>query len=362
MRIALITTNLSGGGAEKALLNLAGLFSQRGHEPVLILLEDVVSHQPPGNLKIHALSEPGVRAAKGFFGKRLTAWKLSRLIANEDEFDLIISTLPYADEVVTLARLPSHYNVWFRIANTLSSELQALPRAKAVRRLARYRRLYRGRQLIAVSRGVAADLRENLELTLSDIVTLYNPFDFGTIRRLATAYEADLPTVPYVIHVGRFSRAKRHDLLFAAWKLTKSSHKLVLLTPADEALNALIAQYGLEKHVIVAGFRNNPYPWIKHADLLVLCSDHEGMPNVLVEALVCGTPVISSDCPSGPREVLTGDLRRFLVPVNDTQALATTIKTVLAKPLRIDDVDLSRLSADAVMAGYEALAHDGWSE
>lgn len=361
MRIALITTNLCGGGAEKALLNLAGLFSQRGHEAVPILLENIVSHRPPANLKIHALTEPGRRSSKGFLGKRLAALRLSRLVAREGPFNLVISTLPYADEVVTLARLPSQ-SVWYRIANTLSAELQALPRAKAARRLARYRRLYQGRQLIAVSAGVAADLRENLGLDQSRIVTLYNPFDFAAIRRLATEYEADLPTVPYVIHVGRFSRAKRHDLLFAAWKLAKPAHKLVLLTPADEELHSVIVQYGLEKQVIVAGFRNNPYPWIKHADLLVLCSDHEGMPNVLVEALACGTPVVSSDCPSGPREVLTGDLRRFLVPMNDPEALAIAIKTVLAKPLRIDDADLSRFSAEVVAAGYEALASDGWSQ
>ena len=358
MRIALVTTNLSGGGAEKALLNLASLLSQRGHEPVLILLEHIISHQPPASLEIHALTQPGCRSSKGFFGKRLAAFRLRRCIAGEQPFDLVVSTLPYADEVVTLARLPSR-SVWFRIANTLSAELQALPKAKAARRLARYKKLYQGKQLVAVSNGVAADLRENLGLDGTRIVVLYNPFDFAAIRRLAAELEVDLPAVPYVVHVGRFSRAKRHDLLLAAWKLAKPTHKLVLLCPADPRLDALIAHHGLEKQVIVAGFRVNPYPWIRHADLLVLCSDHEGMPNVLVEALACGTPALSTDCPSGPREVLTGELRRFLVPMNDPDALAEAIGSVLAKPLRINDADdvyLSRFSADAVAAGYEALA------
>ena len=259
MRIALVTTNLAGGGAEKALVNLAGLLSQRGHELVLILLEHIVVHQPPAAVTLHALTEPGRPAAKGFFGKRLSAWRLKRWIAGERPFDLIISSLPYADEVVTLAKLPSA-SVWYRIANTLSAELQALPPGKAARRLARYRRLYQGRQLIAVSKGVAADLRENLGLTEARIVTLYNPFDFAAIRRLALAHEADLPTVPYVIHVGRFAPAKRHDLLFAAWKLAAPVHQLVLLTPHNAQLAALIARHGLGHQVIVAGFHANPYP------------------------------------------------------------------------------------------------------
>jgi len=365
MRIALITTNLSGGGAEKALLNLAGLLEKRGHELVLFLLEHIVLHPPTESLKIHALTEPGCRSSKGFFGKRLSAFRLRRFIGREKPFDLVISTLPYADEVVTLARLPSHANVWFRIANTLSAEVKELPRAKAMRRLARYRRLYQGKQLIAVSEGVAADLRDNLGFASSRIVALYNPFDFTAIRRLAAKYAPDLPAFPYVIHVGRFAAAKRHDLLFAAWKLARPVHKLVLLTPPDPQLDALIADFGLANQVIVAGFKANPYPWIKHADLLVLCSDREGMPNVLVEALVCGTPVVSSDCPSGPSEVLSGDLKRFLVPMNDPAALAKAIKMVLAKPMRItaaDDVNLSRFAAEDVAAGYEALAKSGRSQ
>jgi len=359
MKIGFVTTNLRGGGAEKALLKLADVLTRRGHEVALILLEHVVEHALPEGVEVHALTAPGQRAAKGFFGKRLAAWRLARLhrrLAQAQPFDLVVSTLPYADEVVARARLPGQ--VWHRIANTLSAEIAALPAAKAARRLARYRQLYEGRQLIAVSAGVAADLRAGLGLARARIATISNPFDIDAMRRLATVPDPDLPPGRYVIHVGRFARQKRHDLLFAAWKIAAPADcKLVLLAHADPGLDALIAAHGLTGQVVVAGFRTNPYPWLKHAALLVLCSDHEGMPNVLVEALACGTPVVSTDCPSGPREVLSGALARYLVPTNDVAALAAAMADALAHPPRLDELDLSRFDAARVAAAYEGLAH-----
>jgi hypothetical protein len=90
------------------------------------------------------------------------------------------------------------------------------------------------------------------------------------------------------------------------------------------------------------GFQN-PYPWIAGA-ALVLCSDHEGMPNVLVEALACGTPVVATDCPSGPRELLGRDAPDWLVPTGDAAALADAIGRGLASPGDAARVDLSRFA------------------
>lgn len=358
MKIAFVTTNLRGGGAEKALLKLAAALAGRQHEVHVILLEHVVEHAIDTTFRLHALSRPGQQVSKGFIGKFLAARRLARLhrrLERDAAFDMTISTLPFADEVAAQARLP---RLWHRIANTLSAEIESLRKTspgKAERRLARYRRLYDGRNLIAVSDGVADDLREGLGLARANIVRIYNLFDAEAIRQLARAPEPDIPSQPYVLHIGRFVRQKRHDLLFEAFSSMPEPYKLVLLVNPDAALDAMLARCGIRERTIVAGFRRNPYPWIRRAALLVLCSDHEGLPNVLIEALICGTRVVSTDCPSGPREILEGELSCFLVPMNDPAALERAMKAALAANLVISGRHFGKFAADSVLRQCEAL-------
>ncbi len=358
MRFAFVVTNLVVGGAEKAVLKLAAGLAGRGHEVYLVLLEHLVDHIIPSNISVHALTRPGRRLSKGVIGKAIAVLRLRRLfhrLMTEKPFDLIVSTLPFADEITLRARLPRH---WCRIANTLSAEISRLRAhypAKAERRLARYRRLYGSRLLIAVSNGVLEDLRDSLGLDRARIERIYNPFDIAAIRARA-AEPAVLPERPYVIHVGRFATQKRHDLLLDAWAQLNTSHHLVLLTPPDAQLDAMIESRRLKHRVIVAGFQSNPYPWIAGADLLVLSSDHEGLPNVIIEALAVGTPVVSTDCPSGPREILGNVYPECLVPVGDVDALARAIRRALAARPDPTRADLLPYAADTVATAYERLA------
>jgi glycosyltransferase involved in cell wall biosynthesis len=359
MKFALFTTNLAGGGAEKALAKIASGLAARGHEVDFIVCEDVGNHAnnyaPPDGCRLHALAR---HASHGWLGKRRLAWRLSRLLALHPN-DLLVSTLPFADEVATLARAPHHV---CRIANTLSAEIARLPAGKAQRRVARYRKLYGAGHLVAVSQGVALDMQICFGVSPENLGVIANPFDVGTLQALATEPCPARPTERYILHVGRFAAQKRHDLLLAAMsKLARSDlpHKLVLLTPPDTRLTALIAQFGLEHRVIIAGFQVNPYPWMAAADLLVLCSDHEGLPNVLIEALACGTRVVSTDCPSGPREILRDELAQWLIPCNDVDALALKMRDALAAPKPTADtvaIALAPYSADQALDAWEVLA------
>lgn len=348
MRFAFVVTNLLGGGAEKAVLKLAAGLVGRGHDAEIVLLEDRGEHAIPNGARVTALS---ARASNGWLAKRLLARRLARHLGAR--CDLVVSTLPFADEVATLARLGRH---WCRIANTLGAEVDKLASTnpvKAGRRLTRYRRRYGTRPLIAVSSGVADDLCRRI-VAAGRIETIPNPFDFDAIRRAANE-AAGLPTFPYVIHVGRFSPQKRHDLLLDAWAGVETDRRLVLLTARDPKLEAMIEERGLEGRVLIAGFQANPYPWIAGADLLVLCSDHEGLPNVLIEALACGTPAVSTDCPSGPREVLAG-FPGCLVRCGDAPALAAAISRNLLSPPDPAAADLAPYRLDAVLTAYERLA------
>lgn len=129
----------------------------------------------------------------------------------------------------------------------------------------------------------------------------------------------------------------------------------MLLVAATDTLRQLIASYGLAQHVILPGFQANPYSWIKYARALVLSSDFEALPGVLIEALICGTPVVSTDCPSGPNEILTGPLAHWLTPVNDPQALAEKIQEVLDHPYQPDLNALQRFEIHTILQQYQAL-------
>jgi glycosyltransferase involved in cell wall biosynthesis len=226
MKIAFVTTNLKGGGAEKSVLRVAGGLHARGHAVHVVLLEDIRDHALPAGVRCHALTAPGEEASKGWFGKRFAARGLRQLfdrIAADAPFDSIVSTLPYCDEVVGLAGLTP---AWFRIANTLSVEIGLLgrrSRGKAARRLRRYREMYGHGNLIAVSDGVARDLREKLSLAQANIVRIYNAIDASAVRMLAAESEPELPREPYLIHVGRFAPQKRHDLLLDALRTLAAS-------------------------------------------------------------------------------------------------------------------------------------------
>lgn len=353
MMFALVLSNLAGGGAEQAMLRLAVALKGRGHEVRVIVLDPKIEHHVPPDVELHTLN-----ARKGLFGAWLAARALRalyrRLGLGTD--CVTISTLPFADLVAARANLA---NLWCRITNTLSAEIAALQRtshSKAARRLARYQRLYEGRNLVAVSDGVADDLRAGIGLKRARIVRIYNGFDLDAIRSAARQPEPELPLEPFVIHVGRFMPQKRHDLLLDAWKRAGLAHKLVLLAASSAELESLISRRGLQGKVIVAGFRRNPYPWMRAAELLVLCSDREGMPNVLVEALACGTRVVSTDCPSGPREVLRGELSRWLVPPGDAQALAAAMRAALAAPRPHEQALAPEFSQARMVSAYESLA------
>ncbi|MBI5109182.1 MAG: glycosyltransferase [Rhodocyclales bacterium] len=348
MRFALFTTNLSGGGAEKALAKIGSGLAQRGHEVAFIVCEDAGSYPPPAGCHFTALS---ARAGHGWLGKRRLAWKLARVLRKR-KHDLLVSTLPFADEIAALSRAP---RLVCRIANTLSAEIARLPDDKGRRRKDRYRTLYGARPLVAVSRGVADDLHTSFGIGTGNIRVIGNPFDFAAIRTLAAEPCPLRPDEPYILHVGRYAAQKRHDLLLAAFAGVDMPHRLVLLTPPDARLAALVAQHGLDRRVTIADFQANPYPWMAGAELLVLCSDHEGLPNVLIEALACGTRVVSTDCPSGPSEILSGELAQWLVPCNDVGALAQAMRSALNSPKP------APTAVTAVLAPYDAeRALDAW--
>ena len=185
-----------------------------------------------------------------------------------------------------------------------------------------------------------------------DACVIHNPVDPHKIRTQALE-SAPLPQRPFIVHVGKFKTEKRHDLLLQAFAQSSYTGDLVLVGqgPLQAELEALCIELQISDRVHFWGFHPNPFPIIKASELLVLCSDYEGMPMVLLEALSLNTPVLSTDCPGGPRDAL---LARQLVQNNDIAALATALSV---GDFSIYRADLSnKFLLSQVLNRYEGLA------
>jgi len=349
VKIYFLITNLSGGGAEKSILRIATALHSQGYSAGIILLENKIEYDIPFDLDITILTK---RISRGWLGKRILAYKLRKQFISLD--CVIISTLPFSDEIASLSRLE---NRWCRISNSLIGEIRQLaltnPR-KSKRRLRRYERIYRGEKLIALSSEMADELKNNFSPRRIEIIP--NFFDFFTIRHAALEASAR-PKFKYAIHVGRFNKQKRHDILLNAWASKKVDCPLILLTHKNELLEKMIAERGLSEKVTIAGFQKNPYPWIAGAELLVVSSDYEGLPNVIIEALICGTPVVSTDCPSGSNEILAA-MPECLAKTGDSIDLSSKIDYCLSIKPKIDKIDLSPYDQKNVMKKYLALIRE----
>ncbi len=192
--------------------------------------------------------------------------------------------------------------------------------------------------VIANSDGVARNLA-TLGVPESRIAAIPNGIDCAWIARqaeLPARLPRGAPGMKTIIAIGRLVAQKDHATLIRAVAAMGGTVgcRLVILGsgPERSALRALAGNLGLGERVHLAGYQANPYAYLAQSDLFVLSSRHEGMPNALLEALACGLPVVSTDCPSGPREILADGAFGELVPVGDVAALAQAMTHALQAP------------------------------
>jgi glycosyltransferase involved in cell wall biosynthesis len=201
------------------------------------------------------------------------------------------------------------------------------------------RRLYPAAHgVIAVSGGVADSFSRVTRFPRERVQVIHNPVITPGLLAKAAAEPAELlppDGKPFILAVGRLNRLKNFALLIDAFALVREKHdvRLVLLGEGEERarLEQLSAAHGLRlgDDILLPGFTDNPYAFMRLCRVFVLSSDSEGLPTVLIEALACKARVVSTDCPSGPREILRDGRLGSLVPVGDAVALAEAIGSVL---------------------------------
>ena len=348
MHIGLCVADLEGGGAQRSMLDLARGFAARGHRV------DVLAIRPHGELRQRLGAEIRLVALEGWLArlpfvagsKRRRALAAAPSLAvwmRRERPDALLatshSTNVGAAVAGRLARAPTR--IVLRIDSQLSRSPALAGTRKQQRRERRARRIFPWADAwIAISEGVADDAARITGIERRRIVAIHNPVVTPELLRRAAA-PVDDPWLepggpPVVLGAGRLVPQKDFATLLRAFARVRAGRAVRLLLlgegPERPALEKLAHELGVADNVRLVGRVADAPAYMARASVFALSSAWEGFGRVLVEALAVGCPVVSTDCPSGPREILEGGAIGPLVPVGDAAALAGALASVLDRP------------------------------
>jgi glycosyltransferase involved in cell wall biosynthesis len=345
-QVALFLPSLAGGGAERMMLNLAGGLYAAGERVDLVLAQrfgEYVDEVPEG-VRVVDLGAKRVLGAVP---------SLARYLGRERPRS-ILSALDHANIAAILARrmAASPSRLFVSVHNTLSVEAQRSHRLRDHMLPMLARRFYPGASaVVAVSRGVAEDLVQRVGIPRGRVKVIYNAVVTPELQRQATQSSGH-PWLaegqpPVILAAGRLIPSKGFATLIDAFARARQgcAARLLILGEGPERarLESLARGSTARADIALPGFVSNPFSYMREAGLFVLASTSEGLPAVLIEALACGTPVVSTDCRSGPAEILDNGRHGTLVPVGDVEALASAMVAALERP---KDPGLLRARAD----------------
>ena len=352
--IALLLPSMRGGGAERVMLGLAAGIADRGMSVDLVLVkaEGEYLSEVPNTVRLIDLNSH--RTAASFL-------KFLHYLRCEQP-DVVLSALTPTNLVALIAKLlvRKKLRVIIREDSTFTEAFHnGSFKEREVLRVLRLL-LPSAEKIVAVSRGVSDDLRSVVPAASHKITTIYNPVvwpdhDTKAASPVDNSWFSDLK-IPIILSVGRLVPVKDHATLLRAFAkvLAWRPARLVVLGEGPERgnLTALAERLGISQHLDMPGFRINPLAYMSKARVFVLSSQYEGLGIVLIESMASGTPVVSTDCRSGPREILENGKWGHLVPVGDWHAMAEAILDTLDNPIPSDHL-ISRASAFSAEASID---------
>ena len=340
IKIAFFIPTLGGGGAERNIINFIKNFDKKKYEVSLVLGErkgELLSEIPKG---ISTINFGTINSFKIFF----------RLIKyfQTTEADIFISTFPRFNIISLLAKIFSKTKIKIIVIEQSTISLLPLVAKTFIDRIiSRFCLPYFVRliypmadAIVCVSKGVADDLSKFIPHQKSRIKVIYNPIIDKRIYQLAKEQVINQwfsdSKIPVILSAGRLIKAKDYPNFLKAAKLVLQEKvaRFVVLGEGIEKikLENIAKKLGISDNIVFLGFQKNPYKYMKNADVFVLSSFKEGFGNVIVEAMACGVPIISTDCKSGPSEIIKNGENGILVPIRDPKALSMAILKLLDNP------------------------------
>ena len=307
-RIVILINSLSGGGAERVVSVLLNELC-RENECYLILLENDVDYKLDERVKIISLNEnANLSGLMKLIRLPLLAFRLSKII-KKYEFAQIVSFLYRANYINILSSIFVRHKTIIseRIAPS-AMHASGSTGAKINKFLIKI--LYGKADLvISVSQAIRLDLIKNFHISTKQVV-VYNPYDLEKIYLQSNKNIEININQKSIITVGTLCDRKNQQLILRAFaNINDKEYTLYLLGKGknESKLRKLSVELGIENKVFFLGFDSNPYKYLSKCSIFIFGSNAEGFPNALVEAMICGCAVISTDCLSGPREILSPD-------------------------------------------------------
>ena len=353
--ILFILPSPSGGGAERVLLTILQHIDRKAFEPILLLLsnEGALSKEIPNDIQTINLNSKHARYA--IFKIIKTIYKISPHI--------VFSTLGYLNLIISIFIPLFSKKIHFiaRESNTVSvkNRLERFP--KLFDWL--YKTFYnRFEIIIAQSNYMKNDLIQNYNITQDHIRVIYNPLDFDKVTALSLKEPVNYPVADKInlLSIGRLSYQKGFDRLLHTMTLLDKKFQLTILGEGllENELKKSANDLNISDRVSFLGFQHNPYAYMRHADLLILPSRVEGLPNVVLEANACGLPVVAFDSPGGTSEIIQEGLNGFLVKDDDITALAEAITSAATNSFNIElmkDTIMTSYNIDNIIGEYETV-------
>ena len=330
--VALAFSSLQGGGIQRVMLTLARGFLERGVRVDLLVVDPRGDLRPsvPSAARLVDLGGHGsVRALPGIV-RYLRAARPGAVLSSQTHLNLVTLLARALARVSTRVVASEHVALDAVLANAATWKERLFP-------MGAWLGYSQADAVVAVSQDTAERFSAATGLSRDEISVIYNPVVTPDLF-VQTRVHVDHPwfadgAPPVVLSAGRLTRQKDHDTLLRAFARVRqeAAARLVILGEGESrpALEQLADQLGVQADVQFPGFVDNPFAFMARARLFVLSSRWEGCPNVLIEAMACGVPVVSTDCPSGPAEVLQGGAYGRLVPVGDVEAMAQAILCAL---------------------------------
>lgn len=355
-KMVFVISALRGGGAEKFVLNLyKAMEKYQDYECHIICIEKAVEHDITG-YRVHFVSDfcnvskKGLRrlSYKKNVAKSIDAYVIKKI--SKEAF--IFSNMLLADKIMSESKLKVHHVIHNSYKTAFLSGKGFFKKIQIKNKI---NRLYRNHPLVFVSRAAEVEYKEEF-FTPFESQVIYNPTELSDLQRLSSIKVEDFGS-KYLIHIGRFNRQKRHDRLIHAFSRIKNSDiKLLLVGEGGlkQDSEKLVSDLGIEDRVIFKGFTENPYPYLKKSEGLVLSSDFEGLPTVLIEAIALNIPVVTTDCSGGIREIV-GDNERVISSCNDIDELADMMDHIVLKPNEFQCLLSSKFMAKEISFQYHSL-------
>lgn len=348
--VVFLVNSLCNGGAERVVANMANEYAKE-NEVFIVSLYDAQTYIIDKKIHLISLCKEKLSRYSKIFKLPIIVRKVNKIISEIDkEYDikLITSHLIYSNLIARLSKYKkSIINVIHVSYKVYDKKLHFLFKKGL-------QFLYNHTPIVTVSNGCKNELTDMYKIKPLKIETIYNPINIIDIENLKNE-KIDIKE-PYILFTGRLDAPKRPELLIDIFYKGEfyKKYKLCMagVGPYENLIKEKISEYKIEKQVILVGWQNNVFKYMKNAKLFVNCSRNEAFPMTMIEALACNCPVVSFDIDYGPNEILIEHFNKFLAEDGNIDNMIDVMKKALKGYPNIDELDIKQFSVKNINERY----------